>query len=553
MRNNLAVSDDIRAALGNGTVGKLQAGLVPVDCLTCGEEITDADGLNLAIDDLNVALCASLHHQECRPSAWVRHSPAEAENFNLNLTWRACVLGWEAAGIPVLLVNPSCEAAILTRTGTGHRSWRIATLDKYADAGFTAAARQASSFGTVQGLNLQLDPNRLTVTSASGPLKGTSWNAALSEAGYSQAHARGHVLAGVTVALDPKLDSVTEGRLNELTRHEEVLYARVPIERPAPKADMDRLPVLIELIRRGTGSVPSRDQLSVALMLYEQGTTLGALPHPTGRDLEMVVLLITGMYAATEGPVHVMTQGDHLSQQLTDACRKVFGPKVFPVSRVGEPSFTSERRISIGTYKEIAAARARFDSDPRTSAEVLPLAFAIDPVPGSDRGVVLRRYSRLIELGEQPPPRSRLAADSPATYEPDLASSPTNLGTPLEKAVDACKKHVDACRRLAATSPANTAYEAELAHSLACWAWVLNEAQQDLPGALRATGEAVEIYRKFVRALPEEFLPPLHDALGLQANLLLSLGRPREAADIQTWLAANALVPGSRKRRRFPR
>lgn len=398
MRNNLAVSDDIHAALGNETLGKLQACLVPVDCLTCGEEITDTDRLNLAIDDLTVGLCASLHHQECRPSAWVRHSPAEAENFNFNLTWRARVLEWEAAGVPVLLVNPSCEAAILLRTGMSHRPWRIATLDRFADAGFTSAARQASSFGTVQGLDSHLEPTRLTVTGASGPLKGTSWHAAVSEAGFSQAHARGHVLAGVTAALDPKLDSVTEGRLNELTRHEDVLYARVPIEQPSPKVDMDRLPVLIELIRRGTGSVPSTDQLSMMLLLYQHGTTLGSLPRPTGHDLTMVVLLITGMYAATEGPIHVMTQGDHTAQQITDACRKVFGPQMFPVSRVGEPSFTSERRISIGTYAEIAVARARFDSDPRTSARILPLAFAIDPVPGNERDTVRSRYSRLIEL-----------------------------------------------------------------------------------------------------------------------------------------------------------
>ncbi|WP_329461499.1 hypothetical protein [Streptomyces sp. NBC_01431] len=131
MRNNLAAADDIRAALGSETVGKLRAALVPVDCLTCGEEITDEDTLNLAIDDLNVGLYASLHHQECRPSAWVRHSQAEAGSVSFNLTWRACVLVWEAAGVTVLLVNPSCEAAILTQTGTWPRHWRIATLDRF--------------------------------------------------------------------------------------------------------------------------------------------------------------------------------------------------------------------------------------------------------------------------------------------------------------------------------------------------------------------------------------------------------------------------------------
>ncbi|WP_329461500.1 hypothetical protein [Streptomyces sp. NBC_01431] len=86
--------------------------------------------------------------------------------------------------------------------------------------------------------------------------------------------------------------------------------------------------------------------------------------------------------------MRVMTQDGHVARQLTDACRKIFSPGLFPVSRVGEPSFTSERRISIGTYKEIAAAWGRFENHPRASANVLPLAFALDPIPGSEHEAV---------------------------------------------------------------------------------------------------------------------------------------------------------------------
>ncbi|MER6086307.1 tetratricopeptide repeat protein, partial [Streptomyces sp. NPDC001833] len=146
--------------------------------------------------------------------------------------------------------------------------------------------------------------------------------------------------------------------------------------------------------------------------------------------------------------------------------------------------------------------------------------------------------------------RRRLAAVNPAAYEPDLAASLTNLGTFLAgagrrgEALTATEQAVEIHRRLAAVNPA--AYEPDLARSLSSWAWVRNEAQQDLSGALRATGEAAEIYRRLMANVPERFLSPLCGVLRLQANLLTSLGRPREAKAIRAWLAANEPEPGRR-------
>ncbi|MFD8404863.1 hypothetical protein ACFV1G_09315 [Streptomyces anulatus] len=94
----------------------------------------------------------------------------------------------------------------------------------------------------------------------------------------------------------------------------------------------------------------------------------------------------------------MLAHDDRTAQSLMETCRKVYGSGGTLVSRVGEPSFTSERRISVGTYREIAAARARFDNQPRLSAGVLPTAVAVDPVPDSERDSVRSRYSRLVEL-----------------------------------------------------------------------------------------------------------------------------------------------------------
>ncbi|MER5471993.1 tetratricopeptide repeat protein [Streptomyces sp. NPDC002685] len=137
------------------------------------------------------------------------------------------------------------------------------------------------------------------------------------------------------------------------------------------------------------------------------------------------------------------------------------------------------------------------------------------------------------------------------THQPDLARSLSNLGAWLsaagrrEEALTAAEEAVEIGRRLAAGNPA--AYDPDLARSLTNWAWVRHEAQQDPSGALRATGEAVEIYRRLVTAVPAQFISPLRLVLGLQADLLLRLGRVREARDIRTWLAANDPGSGSQK------
>jgi len=158
----------------------------------------------------------------------------------------------------------------------------------------------------------------------------------------------------------------------------------------------------------------------------------------------------------------------------------------------------------------------------------------------------------------------RLASDDPAAYDPDLARSLTNLGTQLAafdpdlarsltnlgtqlaevgqraQALATTEQAVEIYRRLASDDPA--AYDPDLARSLHAWAWVRCEAWQELSRALQATGEAVELYRKLVAVMPARFASPLRPVLRLQVNLLISLGRLREAGEVRDWLAANALI-----------
>lgn len=139
-----------------------------------------------------------------------------------------------------------------------------------------------------------------------------------------------------------------------------------------------------------------------------------------------------------------------------------------------------------------------------------------------------------------------LAASDPAAYDSDLARWLSNLGVRLSEVGrgDEClaysEEALEIRRRLAADNPA--VYESDLATSLYAWAWIRFEEKQDLSGALRATGEAVELYRKLVAATPTQFASTLRAVLRLQANLLLGLGRIREAGQVREWLATNASV-----------
>jgi hypothetical protein len=62
----------------------------------------------------------------------------------------------------------------------------------------------------------------------------------------------------------------------------------------------------------------------------------------------------------------------------------------------------------------------------------------------------------------------------------------------------------------------------------------------DLLQALRSTGEAVDVYRRYVAAMPL-VRPLLHAVLGLQAKLLDSLGHEFEAEEVRRWLRKNSL------------
>ncbi|MGW1713093.1 tetratricopeptide repeat protein [Streptomyces sp. NPDC002156] len=139
--------------------------------------------------------------------------------------------------------------------------------------------------------------------------------------------------------------------------------------------------------------------------------------------------------------------------------------------------------------------------------------------------------------------RRRLAAANPTAHQPELAAVLSNLALTLsdaerwEEGLSAAEEAVEIRRRLTAAD--TMAYSPALASSLTSLAEVKLGARRDLSGALRDTGEAVEIHRKLARSTPDVYTSHLLHVLGVQATVLVALGRLEEAQAVERWLIAN--------------
>ncbi len=405
MIDSLTVADGVRSALGDGTVAELRASLVPVDCQTCGDEFIEDDEITLAVDDLRYGVFTTVHHGECRASEWQTHPEAEVGQLGLHVTWRAQAVIWERADVPVILVHPSCEAAILVQDGALRGRWRNATLDQYVNAGFLRSGQGMSLPRPVHGLEGRLDATGVAVVADALP--SISWNAPVSHEVFAKARSRGLFVVAVTTAVDPKNTVLTEDRLTGLFYQDAVVYASATVHQPAPRASRvdlktpdgrERLMILFEVVRRGLGRVPDNDQVGLAMMLHEEDRPNPGFVRSTGVDLTTIALIVAGLHAIQTGPVHVMTEHERTATDMAEAFRRVFGVISIPVSRVSEPSFTPERRVTVGTYTEFEAARARFDSTAIGAADLNTMVLAIDPMPGPLRLDLSRRHTRITEM-----------------------------------------------------------------------------------------------------------------------------------------------------------
>jgi len=210
------------------------------------------------------------------------------------------------------------------------------------------------------------------------------------------------------------------------------------------------------------------------------------------------------------------------------------------LSETGDtPGALGAIREAVELYRRLAAASpARYEPDLAMSLNNLSNYLReTGDTPGA-----LAAIREAVEL------RRRLAAASPARYEPDLAMSLNNLSNHLSETGDtpgalaAIREAVELRRRLAAASPAR--YEPDLANSLNNLSNHLSE-MGDTPGALAAIREAVELYRRLAAASPARYEPDLAMSLNNLSVFLSETGDTpgalaaiREAVELRWRLAA---------------
>ncbi|WP_369392396.1 tetratricopeptide repeat protein [Streptomyces sp. CG1] len=173
------------------------------------------------------------------------------------------------------------------------------------------------------------------------------------------------------------------------------------------------------------------------------------------------------------------------------------------------------------------------------------VAAAVNALPQSriTDPLAIRLLSALAQVARQ------LAAQDPAVYEPDLASSLSVLGVRLAaagrraEAFDATQKSVEILRRLAADDPA--AYEPDLGTSLINLSFRLGEVKR-WTEALVAVEQAVAIHRRLATRDPathEHELARTLDALGVHLTAMErqaeALAAMQQALEIHRRLASD--------------
>ncbi|WP_147437623.1 hypothetical protein [Streptomyces radicis] len=136
MARGVVVDDETGQQLGVDGVAELLGTLRPVDCQTCGEGFGrwERPALFVQVAEDVDGGDASLHHRRCRAPSWAEVGPGDRPTLPgfPHATWRATLSVLPTGNTPVMVVNPSCEVAILRRK---NGRWRVATLERYAAYG----------------------------------------------------------------------------------------------------------------------------------------------------------------------------------------------------------------------------------------------------------------------------------------------------------------------------------------------------------------------------------------------------------------------------------
>ncbi|QDQ09722.1 hypothetical protein [Streptomyces spectabilis] len=411
-----------KGRLGPRVIDDLKAGLWPVDCQSCGRPLGrwTAAALEVAADDDFAT--ASLHHPRCRRPAW-QDGPPGASGERPLLSWRAGCTLLPPSGLPIFLVNPSYECALLRRADdTG---WRVATLEPFVRLGL-ALDFPSRRPPVVPALSAALDGDRISVDVRHDGGVLHAWHDVPIGADVADAvRASGEVLVAVTTLLDVSRPLALDALLALFGARGVALGpARLTSVRRSRRAQALRADDFSADVRRRCFALayslislprPPQDAVvAAALALCEGDET--PVRKLRGHAKLTALFLVSHLYALGSrdaarvahrgGGVHVIAPDAVRAKEYADFFAPLLaGAKTVTVARLGADPLSAEggeaylADIVIGTAGEFAACCAAYrDAGPefalhsgRGRLALLVEGSGTDPGPEA----LTRRYPRL--------------------------------------------------------------------------------------------------------------------------------------------------------------
>jgi hypothetical protein len=415
-----------RERLGPRALDELDVNLRPVDCQTCGRSLGRWGKPALEVRSEDGLAAAALHHQRCRPPAWVEDG-LQTTGLQItggpHLTWRAGCLRLPPGDVPLFLVNPSYEYALLRDDG----GWRVANLEPFARLGF-GLQFPSRPLPPLPSLSASIDGDRVSVDVRHDGAVMHAWHDVPVEHDIARVtHRWGSLLVGVTTLLDVSRPVMVEG-LMDLMAVGGVALAQAPLVsvsyapeaqklKPRDRSDqqVEAFSLAAEAMRRVFDLEVGDEQVAAGFALSDGNTML--IRQLAGRDRTAVLFLLSVYYALwsrnKEGEpdracgVHLIAPDAASADELTEffstagetgVLESVGRLGASPLSGEGSAAYLSD--AVIGTAEEFAAAFSAYrDAGDEWSLHASRgyIAIAIDASKADiTRADVIRHYPKVV-------------------------------------------------------------------------------------------------------------------------------------------------------------
>ncbi|WP_412516199.1 hypothetical protein K8Z49_34950 [Actinomadura madurae] len=415
-----------RERLGPRALAELDVNLRPVDCQTCGRSLGRWGKPALEVRAEDGFAAAALHHQRCRPPAWVDGGLQTMElqaAGRPHVTWRAGCFRLPPGEMPLFLVNPTYEYALLREDG----GWRVANLEPFARLGF-GLEFPSRPLPPLPALSASIDGDRVSVDVRHDGAVMHAWRDVPVEHDIARVtHNWGSLMVGVTTLVDVSRPFRIEG-LMDLMVVGGVALAQAPLVSVSYAPDAQKLKprehsdqqveafsLAAEAMRRVFDLEVDDRQVAAGFALSDGKTML--IRRLAGRDRNAVLYMLSVYYAlwSRDGDdeperacgVHLIAPDAASADELagffsaaaeTGVLGSVGRLGASPLSDEGSAAYLSD--AVIGTAEEFAAAfNAYRDAGGEWSLHASRgyIAIAIDASEaGITRADFVRHYPKVV-------------------------------------------------------------------------------------------------------------------------------------------------------------